>query len=250
MSRRAQQLLLIWTVVLASGYVLALAFLLDMIPPPPATWSPEQVADWYAERHTRIRFGAVLASFTSAFTVPLAVVIATQMRRIEKGRPVWTMTAFAGAIMTSILLVLPPLFWGVAAYTPSRDPQSTALMHELGVLTFITGVQYFLFLFGGVIVICFRSPAVVHSPFPRWFAYYTVWSALMFEAGPIAFLTKTGPFAWNGLLAFWAPFVLVVAWLSVMVALLANALRHQTEAKPPTVAEGTWPPMVWGIGGS
>jgi hypothetical protein len=51
----------------------------------------------------------------------------------------------------------------------------------------------------------------------------------MFEAGAIAFLTRTGPFAWNGLLASWSPVILFGAWIVVMVVLLFKALRDQTE---------------------
>ena len=52
----------------------------------------------------------------------------------------------------------------------------------------------------------------------------------MFEAGPIAFLTRTGPFAWNGALVFWAPFSLIVAWVSATVYLLLAAIRQQEDA--------------------
>jgi hypothetical protein len=59
----------------------------------------------------------VIASWTSAFLIPLVAVIVVQMARVEAGRKIWTvLTAFGGAMM-SIFLVLPPLFFGVAAYT-------------------------------------------------------------------------------------------------------------------------------------
>jgi hypothetical protein len=79
--------------------------------------------------------------------------------------------------------------------------------------------------------------AVVHSPFPRWFGYFTAWTALMFEAGAIAFLTRTGPFAWNGLLVFWSPVLLFGAWMVVMIVLLFRALARQiSEPQAPVAA--------------
>jgi hypothetical protein len=227
MSIRAQQILLAWTVLFAVAYVLALAFLLDMIPPPPATLQAHELADWYAARHTSIRIGAVVSSICSGFMLPLSVVIASQIARIDGGQRVWSIAALCGGVMTSIFMVLPPVFWGVAAYTPSRDAQVTAVAHEFGTLTFVSVVPYYLFLFVAVIVFCFRAPRAAHSPFPRWFGYFTAWIALMFEAGPFAFLTKTGPFAWDGILAFWIPFVLIIVWMSVMIPLVMNSLRHQ-----------------------
>lgn len=109
-------------------------------------------------------------------------------------------------------------------------------------LTFVAVVPYFVFMWVAVAVFCFRTPTLPHSPFPRWFGWFTAWVTLMFEAGPLAFLTRTGPFAWDGLLVFWAPFSLVVGWMSAMVYLLLRAIRHQdgeTDAiLPAPVAAG------------
>ena len=51
----------------------------------------------------------------------------------------------------------------------------------------------------------------------------------MFEAGAIAFMPRTGPFAWNGLLVFWSPLSLFGAWISVTAYLLLKAIRRQRE---------------------
>jgi hypothetical protein len=135
----------------------------------------------------------------------------------------------SGGVMMSIFLVLPPLFWGVAAFTPHRDPQATALMHELGMLTLTTTDQYYVFMWVAIVVICFLPTSVTHSPFPRWFGYFTAWIALMFEAGAFAFLPRTGPFAWNGLLVFWSPLTLFGLWIGVMSYLLLTNLKRQRE---------------------
>jgi hypothetical protein len=204
-----------------------------MVPPPSAKLSAPEIAAWYAHRHDSVRIGAVIASWTGAFLVPITVVIAIQMTRQETGRKVWTLMTVCGGAMMSIFLVLPPLFWGVAAFTPARAPEVTALMHELGMLTLVTTDQYYIFMWVAIAVICLRSTTVAHSPFPRWYGYFTIWTALMFEAGAIAFLARTGPFAWNGLLVFWSPFALFGAWLAVTAYLLLKAIREQREAGPP-----------------
>jgi len=127
----------------------------------------------------------------------------------------------------SVFLVLPPLFWGVAAFTPTRAPQVTAIMHELGMLTLTTTDQYYVFMWVAVVIICFLPTKVANSPFPRWFGYLTAWIALMFEAGAFAFLPRTGPFAWNGLLVFWFPLILFGVWIAVMCRLLLVSLTRQ-----------------------
>ena len=228
-SIRSQRFIVWWGIVFAVIFGLAFVFLFNMVPPPSPKLSAAQVAHWYAVRHTKIRLGAVIAGWTSAFMVPLFVVIAAQMARQEQGQKPWTILTVSGGVLMSIFLVLPPLFWGVAAFTPARDVQITATMHELGMLTLVTTDQFFIFAWVAVAVICFLPTSVANSPFPRWFGYLTAWIAFMFEAGAIAFFPRTGPFAWNGLLVFWSPFVLFGAWIAVMCYLLLGALRRQRD---------------------
>jgi hypothetical protein len=230
MSERSQQVLVWWTLVFMTIYGLALLFLLDMVPPPSPKLSAAEIAQWYAERHDQIRIGAVICSYTGAFMVPLVVVLAVQMARQEASR-VWTLLMISGGVMMTIFLVLPPLFWGVAAFTPSRSPEVTAIMHELGVLTLTTTDQYFIFMWVAIVVICLLPTSVKHSPFPRWFGYFTAWIAMMFEAGALAFLPRTGPFAWNGVLVFWFPLALYGLWLTVTSVMVLRALRRQRDER-------------------
>jgi hypothetical protein len=228
MAERSQQVLVWWALIFTAIYGTALMFLLDMIPPPSPKLTAAEISQWYADRHDEVRIGAVICGWTGAFMLPLSIVIAIQMARQELSK-VWTVTTVAAGAMMSIFLVLPPLFWGVAAFTPSRSPEVTSIMHELGMLTLTTTDQYYIFMWVAIVVICLVPTTVRHSPFPRWFGYFTAWIALMFEAGAIAFLPRTGPFAWNGLLVFWSPLTLFGLWIGVMSFLLLRALKRQRE---------------------
>jgi hypothetical protein len=130
----------------------------------------------------------------------------------------------------SLFLMLPPMFWGVAAYTaPRKDPEVTTLMHELATLTLTTTDQYYIFLWVGVTVIALRpaTQLVKHNPFPRWWGYLSLWITIMFEAGAVAFVPRSGPFAWNGLLVFWSPLSLFGLWIGIQSWLVFRALRGQ-----------------------
>jgi hypothetical protein len=226
MSERSQKVLVWCTLIGATIYGLALGYLLHMLPPPSATWPAHRIAEFYTRYNTEIKLGAVVASWTGGFLVPLTVVIAVQVSRL--GRPVWATMTLIGGVMSTIFLVLPPLFFGVAAFTPGRAAEITATMHELGLLSLITTDQYYIFMWVAVVVICFVPTTARHSPFPRWFGFFSAWATLMFEAGAIAFLTRTGPFAWNGLLSFWIPLPLFGVWMLVMAYLLLQALTKQS----------------------
>jgi hypothetical protein len=222
-------------------YGLSLWLLLHMVPPPSPMLTAEQVAQFYVRHHTSIRVGAVITTYTGAFLVPISVVFAVQIARIEKGRRAWAITALSGGLLMSIFLVLPPLFWGVAAFSTSLPAQVTLLMHQIAMLTLVTTDQYYIFLWIAVAVICFRPTSLPYSPFPRWFGYLTIWSALMFEAGAISFLAHSGPFAWNGILVFWFPLTIFGGWLAVACVLLLRAIRQQQDAGEDADEEAVGP---------
>lgn len=230
MSERAQTILIWWAWIFMVIFGVTLWGLLDMMPPPPAAWSAAQVAAFYTEHHFTIRVGAVIASWTSAFAVPLSVVISVQMARLEKGVPVWSILQFAGGIMMSIFLVLPPLFWGIAAFNPSRAPEVTALMHETGTLTLVTTDQYFIFQMVAIAYISLTNKGAGNSPFPRWIGYFTIWAALAFEVGAVGFIPKSGPFSWSGLFVYWFPLSIFGAWFTTLCVSLLMALKRQRAA--------------------
>lgn len=231
MSERSQRILVWWTIIATIIFGSCMLFLFRMFPPPSAQWPAERIAQFYQENSTQIRIGAMICGWASAFFVPFSIVLGVQMRRIETNGPVWSWMAMAGGVLTSVYLTLPPILWGVAAYTPTRAPEITATFHEFAVLTIITTDQYFVLLWAAIVFICLTPSSVVASPFPRWFGYYSAWCALVFEAGAVAFLPRTGPFAWNGLLAFWIPFCLFGSWMVVVCVLLLRALKEQSNER-------------------
>jgi hypothetical protein len=72
--------------------------------------------------------------------------------------------------------------------------------HEFGNLAFIATDQYFIFQF----------------------------IAFAIEIGVAAYLFKTGPFAWNGLLVYWIPILMYGAWFMTVSLNLLRALRRQS----------------------
>jgi len=83
----------------------------------------------------------------------MATVISVLMARLERGFPIWSVLQFAGGIMMTIFLALPPLCWGIAAYSPDRPAEVTKLIHAAGALTFVTTNQYITFQFVALAVV-------------------------------------------------------------------------------------------------
>lgn len=226
-SYRAQRALVWWALALLLAFMIAFVFLIKLVPLPPATLDAAEVAAFYKANSGSIRIGAVIASWVAGFMVPLALVISTQMMRIEKGWPIWSVLQFAGGCLMSMFLIFPPLIWGVAAFSPDRPAEITLAIHELGSLTLVTTDQYFIFQFVAIAVVSLTAAHDAMSPFPRWYGYYTIWTAFMFELGAFGFIPRTGPFAWNGLFVFWIPLTVFCLWICVTSAMLLRAIGRQ-----------------------
>jgi MFS family permease len=232
MSERSQIAIVWWALIFTTIYGLALGFMLHMIGPPSATLTADQVKDFYLTNQTSIRWGATIASWTSMFMAPLWGVIAAQIWRQEKGRtPIWTLMAGVNGPMMGLFLALPPLFWGVAAFSPDRPAEVTAAIHELGLLTLTTTDQVYIFNYVAVVVIALLPQAAKYSPFPRWYGYFTAFWALAFEVGAFAFNFRSGPFSWNGIIVFWMPLTGFGLWILVTSVLLIKALKQQLNDK-------------------
>lgn len=239
-SVRSQRAILWWGIGLTLVYLFAFAFLLQQVPLKNPNWTADQIQDWYVQNQGRIKWGAVICSWSGAFMMPILAVLSVQMARVEiGGAKIWSVLSLVSGALMSLFLMLPPMFWGVAAYTaPRKDHEVTALMHELASLTMTTTDQFYIFLWVGVTVICLRpaTQLVKHNPFPRWWGYGSLWITFMFEAGAFAFIPRSGPFAWNGLLVFWSPLTLFATWITIQSWLMFRALRGQRDDPDPAPA--------------
>jgi len=72
-----------WGLIFMFIFGFSLWLLLCMAPPPPPL-SPTEVAAFYLQKNLKIKLGAVVTSYASAFLVPYMVVIGVQMMRLEK----------------------------------------------------------------------------------------------------------------------------------------------------------------------
>lgn len=216
-SLRSQKILIWWGVLFGVMYFVAIAFCLHLLPTPSAQWSPTEIAQYYQGHSFRVRLGAAVAALTSGFLLPFVIVIIAQMYRHERlrdlsGFPVWTTLAGLAGALCTVIIAIPTNFLGAAAYSPERPPDITTAMHELGILSWLSGDQWAIFFPSAVAVACLIPNAVPNSPFRRWFGYLGIICALGGEPAVMSFLTRTGPFSWTGLLAYWIPMGVFVVW--------------------------------------
>ena len=226
-SLRSQIFLVWWSLIFTIIFTLALIFLLGIVPPPDATMTSEEIKTWYQDNDTSIKAGAAVCGITSAFFVPLSAVIAAQVRRHETGYPIWSQLVLISGGLTAMFLVLPPIAFGAAAFTPGRSADATAVMHQFGLLMLVTTDMWYVFMWVALIVVSLRSHSLLNCAFPRWYGYLCIFSMTVFEFGVFGFLTRTGPFAWDGAVVWWAVFGIFFLWIIVSGVLLLQSLKRQ-----------------------
>jgi hypothetical protein len=216
-----------------SGPVLALVFLVGFwgiagFVPPPAPWQGAGVvADFYAAHALAIRLGLWMTMLAAALVAPWTVAITMQLRRIEGRHPTLAYLQLVLGALLVLEFIIPLMVWQAAAFRPLDSPQITQRLNDLGWLMFVgvvsTGILQAIVI--GVGVLCDQREQPV---LPRWIGYFNFWIAAMFVPGGLCVFFKQGPFAWNGLLAWWLLLAAFCVWVLVMSAIvLRYGIPHQ-----------------------
>ena len=197
-----------------------------LIPPPSPTLTADEVVAFYSANLSLIRLGLAVSLLSSGLLVPFSAVITTQMKRIQGIGTTLAYTQLGAGSVNVMVFVLPYLIFAAASFRPERSPELTLLLHEFGWLSFIMAVplaiiQVFAF---GAAVLMDRGVAPIY---PRWSAYLSLWTGLLFFPASITLFFRQGPFAWNGLFAIWIPLVVFSAWFVALFVLTAKAIRRE-----------------------
>jgi cytochrome c-type biogenesis protein CcmH/NrfF len=87
-----------------------------------------------------------------------------------------------------------------------------------------------IFVQGMAITIAILSDKSEQPVLPRWLGWFNLWAQIIYLPGILIPYFKSGPLAWNGLLAFWIPVVVFTVWLCLITAMLLRAINEQERA--------------------
>jgi hypothetical protein len=233
MSRRAQ-LVCAW-----AGPALVVVFLIGciplagFIPPPHPADSAQRIAQIYREHTTSIRLGCLLMTVGLSLIAPWGAALTVWTRRMEQEKqfPTLTYTQVASVAVATVIVVLIPIAWAVAAYRPTDvSPDVTRTWNDFA---------WFLFLFSWppFSVWCLAIAGATFgdraNTFPRWIGYLNVWVAILFApAGLMAFF-KIGPFAYNGLITMYMPLAVFFIWMIAMTYAMLGAIKRDMPVAAP-----------------
>jgi hypothetical protein len=197
------------------------------VPPPSPTLSAAEIARIYTGHTTMIRAGMILGLVGIVGFIAIVAVISAQMRRMQSHNRLPVYLQLAAGSIGVLTVMFPIMIFAITAFRPERDPQLTQLLNDVGWLIIIPAFPTFIAQFGAIAfgILQDQSPVPV---FPRWAAYFNAWVALLFVPGGFAYFFRTGPFAWDGLLAFWVAAGAFFLWLIVMTPLLLKAIDNES----------------------
>ena len=225
MRRADGEMLLVWTLPVLGGLWLS-AFLLfpGFVQPMSPAWTAEQVAAFYRdpENLPRIRYSMILFNWFAVGLIPILALIVLQVRRMAHRTPIFSYSLLACAAGGPTIFLMANLFWLLAAFRPTRDPQLTMLFNDLAWVTFSTQVG-FLIAQSVILALAIHLDRRERPVFPRWVAHFNLVVAALLAPAAFAGTTMTGPIAWDGLLTFWVRNVAIGVWIVVMGVVLARA---------------------------
>jgi hypothetical protein len=200
-----------------------------VMPPPRPDVTTATMVHFFDVHSTTIKIGfGLLVLIVGGAGVANGIVV-YHMKRMTTGSVL--AYAYMGALAVGALpgCLLVAFCFLTAVYRPDRDPELIALLYDLGLLSYVGSLGCFTTAWIALAIAILYDKNQI---FPKWFAYVTIWQIVTEIMAIPVFVSKAGPFAWNGSIAFWEGTVIFGVWISCLIVLLkkANELQPADDA--------------------
>jgi hypothetical protein len=206
-------------------------FFAGFVPPPSPAATAQEITRLYLAHPNSIRFGLLLTMVGSALLAPYCALISVQLRRVEGERALLANTQLILGATLILEFIFPVMALEAALFRPDRPEAAIQTVSDIVWITFVgtvsTAVLQLI-----VIGIGMLQDQRTEPIFPRWGGYLNIWIGLIFACGGLCVFFKTGPFAWNGIFAFWVPLSVFGIWIASMTYLLLKAVAGDEAAGP------------------
>lgn len=226
----AQYLCLCCGPLLALGFGFGFVLLGGYVPPPAPTLSATEIAGLYAANATPIRVGMFICILAMLLLTPWGIGLALRTPARTQS-PTLFITQICMVAMSSVVSVISCILWSLASFRAGTiSPEIILSINDsawfMFLLTWPSFSVWFVLLGIGVLQDKRKNPG-----YPRWTAYLSFWTALLLIPGGLIPFFKTGPFAWNGLLAFYVVVIAFFIWLATMSTCAFRSLQRERAAR-------------------
>lgn len=195
------------------------------IPPPSPTLSGEELIAMYSDNILMIRAAMVVGLIGAMLLVPWSATLSIQVARMEGKVPFWAITCFGAGIANAVAFYLPFIFWAGGYYRMDRMPELVQLISDITWLEFVMVFPPYALQTLAIAIpgLAYKGDNVI---FPRWFCFLSIWVCILIIPGGFALFFYSGPFAWNGLLAFWTPVTVFTIYFAAVLPIVRKAIRN------------------------
>ncbi len=200
-----------------------------ILPPSAADPAGKVVSDYLANM-TGIRVATVIFIFSSILYTTWSVGIIQMVRRREREWPILFNIMMVAVACEVVVVMFIGFFFGAAAWRPGEtSPDVTQAFNDLGWLgVLFTGAPFALFQLAlAASILLDTGPCPV---FPRWSAYFNIFTSFFMCEACLLLFFKTGPFSQNGVLVFYVPMIVFFAWIVVFSVLTLRAINAEAAA--------------------
>lgn len=215
-----------WLGLLCAIGLVAALVLAGFIPPPAAYWDQAQIAAFYTERSTLIMSGMIVGLAASMGYITLSAGISVQMSKMKGVGRIPIYLQMISGVGSTMMLVIPFVVFALTAFrADTRSPELTQTLNDAGWLLFLTPFTTFITqnCAIGYAVLIDRSERPV---FPRWVGYYNLWVSVLFSPVALAYMFKSGPFAWHSIFPFWIPAPIFLLWIVLMSWMMLRGAKQ------------------------
>lgn len=216
--------LCIWSgIVLVLMTAVGFGGLMGYVPPPAASMTADQTLAFVRENQKAILAGAALCTFFWSFWVTWAAPIILYIFKMERA-PVLTIASVANVGGGAAVITTIAVSWTVMAFR-AESAEIVQAFNDLGFFLFLYTWPPFGIFMGIIALAIFRDYNAVPT-FPRWVAYYNILAALGMAPASLMGFFKTGPFAYDGILAFWLVAIDFFVWMLVMSVVMLRVISR------------------------
>jgi hypothetical protein len=214
-----------WTLVVFYNLYGLLFFVITRTQPPPKpSLDPSEIVQWFGDRHYGLLYGYAIVFIAGGATAIMNATLAYTMRRMSVSRAfaysylvIYALSTFPGMLLMGVVCT-------VGAMRPDRDPQVMSWLYDLAFLSFEGTMGVFLI---GSLVWMVAVLLDENGVFPRWFGYLNLCNALTEVVVAPAWIFRSGPFAWDGTIAWWINMGVFVTYTTVFLTLLRRLILRE-----------------------
>src|SRR5581483_2130947 len=190
---------------------------------------------WYTQSHRiGVLVGCTIFYIAAGLLTPGSIQFGIMLAKIEGRRPVMAITTAVCGVFISLIVFFNCCAWVVAAYRPQTGADVIQSWNDWAWMAFLLGWIYLTIemLATGIVELMDRRPRPM---VPRWMTWFTFGGAIaLFTAAGPAF-TKSGPFAYHGLLAYYIPVAIWGAYISLTTWFMMKELGREGSESTPGV---------------